>query len=81
MDQRRRHHQELTGDVEIQVLHQLDVVEVLLGDQRDRDVVDVHLVLANEVQEQIERPLEGVELDLVGVGRRFEIDVFRHVVH
>ena len=48
--------------------------EILLGDERDRDVVDVHLVLANEVQQQIERTLEGVELDVIGVRGRFEID-------
>ena len=67
VDQRRRHHQELAGDVQIQLLHQLDVGEVLLGNQRDRDVVDVHLVLLDEVNQQIERPLERFELDLVGV--------------
>ena len=72
MDQRRGHHQELTCHVEVEVLHQRDVAEVLLGDERDRDVVDVQLVLANQVQEQVERPLEGIELDLIGIGRRFE---------
>jgi hypothetical protein len=77
VDQRRRHHQELTRDIEVQLLHQLDVLQILLGDYRDRDVVDVHLTGANEVQEQIERAFEGIELDLVGVGRRFEVE-FSH---
>ena len=51
-----------------------DRVEVLLRDQRDRDVVDVHLVLPDEVQQQIERPLE-VRSSLTGkrVGRRLEV--------
>ena len=31
VDQRRRHHQELPGDVEVQLLHQVDVLEVLLA--------------------------------------------------
>jgi hypothetical protein len=31
------------------------------------------------VQEQIERSLKGVELDLIGVRRRFEVDVLVHV--
>ena len=57
---------------------QRDVAEVLLGDEGDRDVVDVQLVLANQVQEQVERPLEGIELDLIGVRRRFEVGVFVH---
>ena len=30
VDQRRRHHEELAGDVEVQLLHQRDRVEVLL---------------------------------------------------
>ena len=30
VDERRRHHQELAGDVEVQLLHQLDGVEILL---------------------------------------------------
>ena len=79
VNQRRRHYQELSRHVEIQVLHERDVAQVLLGDERDRDVVDVQLALANQVQEQIERSLKGVELDLIGVRRRFEVDVLVHV--
>jgi hypothetical protein len=36
VNQRRRHHQELPRHVEVEVLHQRDVSEVLLGDDRDR---------------------------------------------
>ena len=54
----RRHHQVLAGDVEVQLAHQLEVLEVLLGDLRDRHVGDLELVLADQVQQQIERPLE-----------------------
>ena len=67
MDQRRGHHQELPGHVEIELLHHLDVQQVLLGNQRDGDVVDVDLVLANEVQQQVERSLEPHQLDAVGM--------------
>ena len=69
VDERRGHHQEFARDVEVQLLHQLDRVEVLLRDERDRDVVDVDLVLPDEVQQQVERPLEVVELDRVRVRR------------
>ncbi len=69
VDEGRRHHEELSRDVEIQLLHQRDEAEVLLGDERDGDVVDVHLVLANEVDQQVERPLERIELDPVRVRR------------
>jgi hypothetical protein len=72
VNQRRGHHQVLPGHVEVHLLHQLDVVEVLLGDERDGNIVDVHLALANQMQQQIERTLEGVELDPVRVRGRFE---------
>ena len=63
MNQRRRHHQELAGEVEIELLHQPEIVEVLLGDERDRNVVDVDLILPNQVNEQIERAFERLQLD------------------
>jgi hypothetical protein len=72
VDQRRRHHQELAGDVEVQLLHQVQVLEVLPGDDRDLDVVDVHLVLLDQMNEQIERALEGLQLDLDRLELRLE---------
>ena len=36
------------------------------GDALDGDVIDIHLVLAHEVEQEIERSLEDVEFDLVG---------------
>jgi len=53
--------------VQIQFLHHDDVVEVLFRDKRDRNVIDVHLILLDEVDQQIERPLELGDLDGVGV--------------
>ena len=79
VDERRRHHQELAGDVEVQLLHQLDRVEVLRGDQRDRDVVDVDLVPPDEVQQQIERAFEVLEVNRQGVDRRFEVGSVIHI--
>ena len=73
MNQRRRHHDVVAGDVEIELLHQRDRLEVLRGDQRDRDVVDVQLVLLDEMQEQIQRPFEVGELDRKRVGRGLEL--------
>jgi hypothetical protein len=69
VNERRCHDEKLARHVEIQLLHQREIGEVLLGDQRDRYVVDVHLALANEMNQQIERPLERIELDLVRVRR------------
>jgi len=75
VNQRRGHDEKLAGHVQIQLLHQRDVGEVLLGDERDRDVVDVHLIFLDEMNQQVERPFKARELDLVGVGRRLEVSV------
>ena len=42
--ERCRHHQELAGEIKVQRTHQVDVLEVLLGNERDRNVEDVDLV-------------------------------------
>jgi hypothetical protein len=73
--ERRGHLEVLGGDVEVQHLHRVDVLEVLLGDEPDGDVDDVELVLADQVQEQLERPREPGQLDLVGhVDRRGDVE-------
>ena len=73
----RGHDEELAGHVEVHLLHQIEVLEVLLRDQRDRDVVDVQLVLLDEVQEQIERALEIDQADRVVLEDRFEFELLR----
>ena len=42
------------------------------GDDGDRDVVDVDLVLLDQVQQQVERALEVVEADRIRVEDGFE---------
>ncbi len=61
----RRHDDEFAGDVDVQLGHQLHVPEVLLGDARDREVPQVHLGLADEVEQQVERAAVGVEFDFI----------------
>src|SRR5207249_3763924 len=73
VDQGRGHHQELACDIEIQLLHQVNRVEILRRDERNGNVVDVHLVFPDEVKQQIERPREVIELDGERVGGRFEV--------
>ncbi len=76
VDERRRHDEELPRHVEVHLLHQVDVVEILPGDERDRNVVDVQLALLDEVQQQIEGPFEIVEPDRIGLEDGFEFSVF-----
>jgi hypothetical protein len=72
VDERRRHHQELAGDVQVELLHQVEIFEVLLGDDRNLDVVDVHLVLLDQMNQQIERTFEGLHLDFDRLELRLE---------
>src|SRR5690606_30348877 len=47
----------------------LDVSDELVGDLGERDLGDIELVLGDQLQQQVERPLEVVELDLeAGLG-------------
>ena len=73
VDERRRHHQELARDVEVELLHQLNRLEVLRRDQRNRNVVDVDLVLLDQMKEEVNRTLEVLEPDRQGIGGRFEV--------
>src|SRR5436190_781412 len=63
VNQRCGHDEEVAGDVEVQFLHQVNRVEVLLRDDGDGNVVDVELVLPDQMLQQIERTLEVLELD------------------
>src|SRR5213080_1493899 len=64
LDQLGRHHQEITGHGEVQFLHQLQVTKILVRDAGDRDVVDIDLLLANQVEEKIERSFKVAQRDL-----------------
>ena len=55
------------------VPHDLDVLEILAREPRHRNIEDVEIFLANQVQKQVERTLELLEEDLQRVGRNVEI--------
>lgn len=72
----RRHPEKLAGHIEVELLHGADVLVVLIADVEDGDIVDRDLVLADEVQQQVERPTEkgqlngwsqGDEIDEIGI--------------
>jgi hypothetical protein len=65
VDEERGHVDVVGRDLEVELLHRVEVERVLLGDQDDGDVVDVDLVLLDEMQQQVERPVERREADLV----------------
>ena len=70
LHQRRGHDQEVAGELDVELVETLEMLEELVGDRRDGDVENVHLVLLDEVEEQVERAVEGVERDGVGHEKR-----------
>src|SRR5262249_8858175 len=52
---------------------------VLLRDERYRDVVDVHLIFLDEVQQEIQRSLELLEAHREGVDVRLEVGLRIHL--
>jgi hypothetical protein len=63
VDEGRRHHHELAGHVEAELLHHVQVLHVLARDGCDGDVVDVDLLALDEVEQEVERTLEEGQQD------------------
>ena len=53
--------------------HHLDVSHVLPGQLGHRNIQDVQVLTADQIQEQIERPLERLEENLEGIRRNEEV--------
>jgi hypothetical protein len=70
VSERRRHDEVFARHVDVQLLHQRDVFDVFRGNERDRDVAHVELVLLDQVEQEVERPLERRKLDTVPSGVR-----------
>ena len=63
--ERRGHHEKFAGDLQIELAHQVNVLDELGGEAREVDFINVHLLLFDEIKEQIERAFEDLELDFV----------------
>ena len=59
LDERGGDEQELGGDVEVELLHALDLGEVGVDDPGQADLVDVDLLGEDQLQQQVERALVG----------------------
>jgi len=68
VDERGRHVDEFGGDIHIEFLELVEVGEVLGGDYGDGDVMNVHFLLFDEVEEEVERAFEERNRDFVGRG-------------
>ena len=58
-----RHHQVIGGEFELQPARLLDEGEILLGELQDRDLLQVHLVVAGQFEQQVERAFEAADVD------------------
>ena len=66
VDQRRGHVDEVGRDVDIELFELVEVIEILLGDFGDGNVVDVHLLLADQIEQEIERAFVRRQIDAIG---------------
>jgi hypothetical protein len=55
LDQGGGHDQKFSSEGQIEVLHEVNVFQILPGDQRDRNVVNIDLIFANEMKKEVER--------------------------
>src|SRR5690606_31346128 len=78
LGQHRRHHQVFGSQLQAYRLHQLDISHVLAGDFRHGNVEDVDVLLADQVQQQVERTFEGLEENLQRIRR--DVQVQRQLV-
>ena len=63
LDQRAGDIEKIANGIHVELLKHGQVFEKLVGDRRDRDFDDLDLVLAHQVEQQVERPAEDVEID------------------
>ena len=76
--ERRRHEQVLAADFEIEQFEQLEILKVLLRDQRDGNIVDIHLVFPDQEQQEVQRSFEVFEPYLVGHSNSSGCSFFRN---
>ena len=62
-DERGRHLEELTSDIQAELLNPPHCGQELRGDLRDGNIENVDVLLANQMQQQLERSREPVDLD------------------
>ena len=63
LDQRAGHVEKIAHRVDVDLLQHGDVFEKLVGDRRDRNVRHVELVLAHQIQQQVQRTAKHLQID------------------
>src|SRR3984885_790632 len=73
VDQIRRHHDKLSGNLKVQHPKCFQILEVMAGNPFDRNIVNIDLILPDQVEQEIERPFEDFQLHLVIILHQSEI--------
>ena len=73
LDQHRGHQQVFGGEFEIGLANLVDVAEVLPRQPGHRDVEDVEVLLADQVEQQVQRAFERFQEDLERLGRDVQV--------
>ena len=60
--ERRGHDDEFPSEIEVELLHQVNVLAELIGQPHHVHLVDIDLFLSDKVQQQIQRPLEHLKM-------------------
>jgi hypothetical protein len=61
-----RHHEIIGGKLEAHLARFFDEDEVLLGERQDRDAVEIDLLASGELEKEVERAFEAVDIDMQG---------------
>ena len=77
----RRHHEIIGGDLQLQRPRFGEIGQILLDQLQDRDLREIDLLRAREVEQQVERPLPAVErqVQLIGLADRPLLEIL--VIH
>ena len=75
-DEHGRHQQVFAGKLKIAGADLIDVRKILPGHLSHRNVEDVEVLFANQVEQQIQRSLEGLKKDLERIRR--DVEIGRH---
>ena len=76
-DQHRRHQQVFGRELELRTAHHFDVAQILTRELRHRNVENVDILLANKIQEQVQRTLEGFKENFERFRRN--VQIVRHL--
>ncbi len=74
LDQHRGHQQILGREFQLRAPHHLDVAQVLPRQFRHRNVENVDVLPADEIEQQVQRPFERIEENLERVRRNVQVE-------